>query len=75
MMNMHQATAPAALRELTTIESLAVSGGVVSYCFRGPHGAGGGSRAPSAVHGVPVAPPLPVAPAPTRPPLDLNFQR
>ena len=70
MSNLNQATAPAAPRELTAIESLGVSGGGVSYYFPGPHGAGSGSRTPSATHGVPVAPSITAAPAPGEP---LNF--
>lgn len=69
MKTIDQATAPAALRELTTVEFLAVSGGGGNYHFPG-----NGSRSPSATYGVPLPPPIPVAPAPTMPPMDLNYQ-
>ena len=66
MKTIDQATAPAALRELTTVESLAVSGSGVNYQFPG-----NGSRSPSATYGVPVPPPIWVGPPLRRPP---NFQ-
>jgi len=67
MTNLTHTTASAALRELSSAELLAVSGGT-SGRYPGPYSTGGNPPAPSPTYGVPVPPPVWLGPAPTQPP-------
>ena len=64
MTNLTYTSASVALRELSSAEFLAVSGGTSGYC-PGPYGTGGNPPTPSPTYGVPVPPPVWLGPGPS----------